>query len=109
MIFDLTIITPYPGSPYYDSSVPHIKGQYVYTCPHNNDKLYSYLLDYTKTSDYYKGVPGEYKAYVYTDYLKENELIKLRDNLEEDVRKKLNIPFNQSSAAKKIREKHGTK
>ncbi len=105
--FDCTIITPYPGSPYYDASVPHsIKGQYVYTSE-NNDKLYSYWLDYTKTSDYYKGIPGEYKAYVYTDYLKENELIKLRDDLESDVRYKLNIPFNHSKASQKYEKSMG--
>lgn len=106
--FDVTIITPYPGSPYYDASVPSEKeGQYVYSCPKNGDKLHSYWLDYTKTSDYYKGIPGEYKAYVYTDYLNETELIKLRDNLESEVRDKLNIPFNQSSAAKKYEKSMG--
>lgn len=104
--FDCTIITPYPGSPYYDNSVPCDNGKYVYTAE-NGDKLYSYLLDYTKTSDYYKGVPGEYKAYIYTDYLEEQELVKLRDDLEINVRNKLNIPFNQSSSTKKYEKSMG--
>ena len=106
--FDATIITPYPGSPYYDAAIPHSKpGEYVYSCPGNNDKLYAHWLDYTKVSDYYKGAIGEYKAYVYTDYLKEEELVKLRDDLETDVRNKLGIPFNPSRAAQKYEKSMG--
>jgi len=106
--FDCTIITPYPGSPYYDNSIQHnIKGQYVYTCPENNDKLYSFWLDYTKTSDYYKGCPGSYQSYVFTDYLKGENLVKLRDYLENDIRNKLNIPFNSSKASQKYEKSMG--
>ena len=106
--FDMTIITPYPGSPYYDSSIPHsIPGHYIFTCPDNQDKLYSHWLDYTKTSDYYKGSPGSYKSYVYSDYLKSEDLVKLRDELEIDVRNKLKIPFNQSHAAQKYEKSMG--
>lgn len=104
--FDCTIITPYPGSPYYDSSIPYKDNKYVYTAE-NGDKLYSYWLDYTKTSDYYKGCPGSYKSYVFTDYLNENQLVTLRDNLESEVRNKLNIPFNQSKAAQKYEKSMG--
>lgn len=104
--FDCTIITPYPGSPYYDNSVPYKDNKYVYTSD-NGDKLYSYWLDYTKTSDYYKGIPHEYKAYVFTDYLDENQLVKLRDDLENDVRNKLNIPFNPSKVAQKYEKSMG--
>lgn len=97
--FDVTIITTYPGSPYYDHALAHPekKGIWVYSCPANNDKLYAQEIDYTETEDYYKGNPnGGYKSFVYTDYLSQDELIKMRDKIEFTVRSKLNIPFNQA-------------
>ena len=101
--FDCTIITPYPGSPYYDESVKGDKpGLYVYTQPKTGDRLYSWEIDYTATADYYKGDPdadGGYKAFVFTDNLSETQLVSLRDKLERDVRSALNIPFNTSRPA----------
>ncbi|MEK7857838.1 MAG: radical SAM protein [Elusimicrobiota bacterium] len=95
--FDVTIITTYPGTPYYDRAVPHPteRDVWVYTFPENGDKLYSYEVDYTQVADYYKGDPeGGYKSYVYTDALSASELVVLRDAVERDVRKILDIPFN---------------
>lgn len=99
--FDCTIITPYPGSPYYDEAVPADKpGLYAYAQPKTGDKLYAWELDYSATASYYKGVPGGgYKSFVYTDYLTAEKLVEMRDWLEADVRKKLNIPFNPGRAA----------
>lgn len=98
--FDCSVITPYPGTPYYDKSVEIGDNVYKYTVAKTGDNLYSKTLDYTTTSNFYKGVPGQnYESYVYTDYLTSNEIVKLRDELEGNVRKALNIPFNQSSAA----------
>lgn len=97
--FDCTIITTYPGTPYYDLAVPHEKesGIWVYTHLKTGDRLYAYELDYASTPDYYKGDPnGGYKSYVYTDYLTAEQIVQLRDNLERKVRLQLNIPFNQS-------------
>jgi anaerobic magnesium-protoporphyrin IX monomethyl ester cyclase len=76
---------------------------WVYTV--NGDRLYSYELDFTTVADYYKGDPeGGYTSYVYTDYLKAEELVALRNFVESDVRHKLGIPFNSSAAA--IRYEH---
>jgi anaerobic magnesium-protoporphyrin IX monomethyl ester cyclase len=100
--FDCTVITPYPGSPYYDEACLHgdLSGVYTYTQPKTGDKLYAWDLDYTETADYYKGDPeGGYKSFVFTDYLKAEELVRLRDWVEKDVRKKLDIPFNPSRSA----------
>jgi hypothetical protein len=98
--FDCTVITPYPGTPYYDKSVEIGDNVYKYTVERTGDNLYSKTLDYTTTSNFYKGVPGQnYESYVYTDYLKSNEIVSMRDDLENRVRKTLNIPFNQSTAA----------
>jgi len=98
--FDVTIITPYPGSPYYDFSVPHPErdGVWVYTT--NEDRLYSYEVDYTKVADYYKGDPdGGYTSFVYTDSLTPEDLVRHRDFVEKDVRQRLGLPFNPAAPA----------
>src|SRR3989344_5638321 len=97
--FDISIITTYPGTPYYDFAVPHaeIDGVWVYTYDKTGDHLFSYEIDHTAIADYYKGIPGEYRAYVYTDHLSAEELVRLRDQVESDVRSRLGIPFNPST------------
>lgn len=100
--FDVTIITTYPGTPYYDYAVPHPDrpGEWVYTYEKTGDKLYAIEVDYTTTADYYKGDPdGGYQSFVYTDHLSRERLVELRDATEKEVREKLNIPFNPSSAS----------
>jgi len=105
--FDVTIITTYPGSPYYDDAVKDKKKRniWVYTYEKTGDKLYSIEIDYTKVADYYKGSPeGGYHSFVYTEHLSADELVKLRDLVEKTARTKLGIPFNPSAAA--IRFEH---
>jgi len=99
--FDVTIITTYPGTPYYDRAVPHPTdaGVWTYTYPKTGDRLHSIDVDYTEVADYYKGDPeGGYQAYVYTDALSAQELVKLRDFVERKIRSELEIPFNPSAA-----------
>lgn len=106
--FDVTIITTYPGTPYYDRATETGPGIWTYTYPKNGDRLHAYELDYNKTADYYKGDPdGGYKAYVYTDHLSSEELVKERDAVEKEVRQILGIPFNQSRAAQKYEHSMG--
>lgn len=92
--FDVTVITPYPGSPYYDLAQPHSDpNTWVYS--YRGDNLYQVAVDYTETADYYKGDPdGGYVAYVYTDELAREDLVTLRDGVEREVRRELGIPFN---------------
>ncbi len=99
--FDLSIITCYPGTPYYDQAVPNGKpGEWVYTFPKTGDRLYQLEVDYAITANYYKGDPdGGYKAYVYTDHLSPEDLVVLRDSVERDVRSRLGIPFNTGAPA----------
>jgi len=99
--FDLTIITTYPGTPYFDQAEPcsHQERLWVYTCPRSGDRLYADELDYLQTSDYYKGDPdGGYRSYVHTDYLSRGELVALREQVESDVRNQLDIPYPTSTA-----------
>lgn len=103
--FDVTIITTYPGTPYYDHAEPHTKGVWAYSCPKSGDKLYADEVDYTLVADYYKGDPdGGYQAFVFTDDLSREDLVRLRDFVERDVRKQLGIQFNTGAAA--IRYEH---
>lgn len=99
--FDVTIITTYPGTPYYDHAVRHPErpGTWVYSAA-NGDRLYALELDYTRTADYYKGDPnGGYQAFVYTDDLSCEALVVERDQVERRVRERLGIPFNPSASA----------
>ncbi|OGF97528.1 hypothetical protein A3H08_00165 [Candidatus Giovannonibacteria bacterium RIFCSPLOWO2_12_FULL_44_32] len=108
--FDVTIITTYPGSPYYDDAVKDKKKRniWVYTYEKTGDKLYSVEIDYTKVADYYKGSPdGGYHSFVYTEHLSADELVKLRDLVEKTVRTKLGIPFNPSSASMRFEHSMG--
>ena len=98
--FDVTVITPYPGSPYYDQALPfegHAKvSQWVYTCK-NGDRLYQEEVNYATDADYYKGDPNDgYVSHVWTDFLSGEDMVHLRNDAERSVREKLNIPFNPS-------------
>ena len=100
--FDCSIITTYPGTLYYDYSAPHdtLTGVWTYTQPQTGDRLHAYDIDFTSTPNYYKGDPeGGYRAYVFTDHLTSEEIVRLRDQIEREVRKTLSIQFNQSRAA----------
>lgn len=99
--FDCTIITTYPGTPYHDLSVPHdtLPGVWTYTARGTGDRLHMRHVNFLTTADYYKGIPGEYKAYVFTDHLSSDGLIAARDEVERQVRAALNIPFNVARAA----------
>lgn len=95
--FDLTTITVYPGTPYYDESV--CIGEPVYRFETNGDVLYSENTDFHRDMQYYKGAPGEYKSYVWTDFISRDRICELRDEVEAEVRAKLGIPYPSAAAA----------
>ncbi|HVE12579.1 MAG TPA: radical SAM protein, partial [Elusimicrobiota bacterium] len=108
--FDVTIITTYPGTPYYDRAepMPGRPGVWVYTFEKTGDRLYSQEVDYTEVADYYKGDPnGGYHSFVWTDHVSAEELVSLRDATERDVRRALNIPFNPGRAAQRYEHSMG--
>ena len=103
--FDMTIITTYPGTPYYDDAKLYNEKEGIWVYEFKGDRLYSYEVDYMQTAKYYKGDPnGGYQSYVYTDALSPEELVRLRDYSEKTAREKLNIPY--PSSAKSIRYEH---
>lgn len=99
--FDMTIITTYPGTPYYDHALKHptMADVWTYTYQKTGDRLHSHEVDFTQVADFYKGKVGDYHSYVYTDHLSAEDMVRLRDGLEAEVRDKLKIPFNSSAAA----------
>ena len=108
--FDCTVITTYPGTPYYDLARPDPveKGVWTYVHKKTGDRLHAYELDHTVTADYYKGDPnGGYTAYVFSDHLAAKEIVALRDEVERDVRSALNIPFNPGSVALRFEHSMG--
>jgi radical SAM superfamily enzyme YgiQ (UPF0313 family) len=105
--FDCTIITTYPGSPYFDDAVK-TGSFYSYEHPKSKDKLYQDDVNYLLEPDYYKGDPnGGYTSHVWTDHLDKKELVVLRDELESTVRKELNIKFNQHGTVIKFEHSMG--
>ena len=105
--FDCTVITTYPGTPYYDEALanPDQPDVWTYTCKRTGDRLHAYDVDFTRVAEYYKGDPdGGYHSYVFTDFLSGAELVEQRNWVERSVREKLNIPFNPGKAS--IRYEH---
>lgn len=108
--FDCTVITTYPGTPYYDEALPHetLPNVWSYTAKHTGDRLHAYDVDYTVVADYYKGDPdGGYTAYVFTDHLTSERIVELRDWVEKDVREQLKIPFNPGAASQRYEHSMG--
>lgn len=99
--FDATVITPYPGSPYFDQALP-VEGRpgvYVYAC-RSGDRLYQEEVNYAQDADYYKGDPEDgYVSHVWTDDLSQEDLVRERNALESGVRAALGVPFNPSRAS----------
>lgn len=98
--FDVTVITTYPGTPYYDEAKPHPDkpGEWVYTYKKTGDRLYAKEVDFSRVAGYYKGDPsGGYQSYVYTDSLKSEEIVLLRDETEQTVRTRLGVPWNKGA------------
>jgi anaerobic magnesium-protoporphyrin IX monomethyl ester cyclase len=95
--FDCTVITTYPGTPYWDNAV--LVEEPVYRYEFNGDALYMENTDPNAEVGYYKGKKGEYKAFVWTDFLTAERLVELRDAVEDEVRAKLGIPYPSGAAA----------
>lgn len=82
---DFTIIAVYPGTSYYDEAVQTSDGFWKYTI--NGDNLYSEEIDCRTTTNYYKGAPDAYNAFIHTDYLSAHDLIVMRYETEKEFGK----------------------
>jgi anaerobic magnesium-protoporphyrin IX monomethyl ester cyclase len=97
--FDVTIITVFPGTPYFDDARETAPGLWAYTDPRNGDRLYAHHVDHLEDVAFYKGIPGSYQSYVYTDHLSAVEMVQARDALESEVRSALQIAYPTTAAA----------
>jgi len=97
--FDVTIITVYPGTPYFDEAIEHQPGIWTYTDARSGDRLHAHHVDHLTDVNFYKGVPGSYQSFVYTDALSPERLCELRDDVERDVRATLGIPYPTATPA----------
>lgn len=100
--FDVTVISVYPGTPLWAERhfVEEINGTRVcrYTRQSKNPRehgatLFFEEVNYAETFMFYKGRPKEYISHVWTPDLSKTDLVHLRDEIEDDVRKALQIPF----------------
>jgi anaerobic magnesium-protoporphyrin IX monomethyl ester cyclase len=94
---DFTVITPYPGSPYSDSAVENGS---VWTFTDFGDSLHIVDMDYAETATYYKGAPGSYQSYVFTDFMSREEIVFARDVAESEYRTRFNVPYYESAASR---------
>lgn len=100
--FDCTVITTYPGTPYYDNAVEDATRPGVWTYAHKKtgDKLHAIDVDFTKEGGYFKGDPkASFTSFTFTDYLQPEEIVELRNQLDKNVREALNMPFTQTKVA----------
>ena len=104
--FDATIITVYPGTPYWDETVETSPQCYTYTAK-NGDRLHGQHVDHLSDVNFYKGIPHAYQSFVHTDYLSADELVTLRDELEDDVRRKLGVAYPTAAAAVQFEKSMG--
>jgi anaerobic magnesium-protoporphyrin IX monomethyl ester cyclase len=96
--FDATVLTIYPGTPYHDEARALVPSVWTYTAK-NGDRLYFRDIDQFTDTPYYKGVPGHYQSFVWTEHLTPANLTWLRDRLEAEVRAQLQIPWPKDAAA----------
>jgi len=95
--FDVTVITVYPGTPYHDSAIE--VAHPIYRFDTFGDSLYFESVDFNKEQAFYKGKPGEYRSYVWTDFISRERLAQMRDEIEDEVRSKLSIPYPTAAEA----------
>jgi radical SAM superfamily enzyme YgiQ (UPF0313 family) len=98
---DVSIITVYPGTPYYNDAVFDKRlNAWTYTAPETGDRLHSLAVNFEETADYYKGDPsGGYRSFVFTDFWKPEDLVNGRDWLEQTIRQELGLPAYPRSPA----------
>lgn len=108
--FDCTSISTYPGTPYWDEAVPHASRDNCWTYTHKTtgDHLHSIDVDYCESVDHYKGRTDDgYHSYCFTDALSGDDIVRLRDDLEKEVREKLGIPPYLSPVAQRYEHSMG--
>ena len=102
--FDLTVFQPYAGCPIWDRAERNngpFSDQFAW---HYNTKyhgevvdpelggLYFNKVDFSTEHGFYKGIPGQYKAFIRTQTVSSEQFVTLRDAIEWEVRDRLGMP-----------------
>jgi radical SAM superfamily enzyme YgiQ (UPF0313 family) len=87
---DITIVSIYPGSYYFDKAIAINKNLLKYTNPETNDFLLIQNIDFLNQSNFYKSKSNEYASYVSTETLSPDQIVKERLLMEKEI-KKLNL------------------
>jgi len=92
--FDVTILSPYPGSIIYDHSKPSKKYKGF---DREWNGLFFKQVDFSSEKSFYKGNPGNYFCNTRTEELTSKDLLRIRDKMEKDIRKQLQLTNNSFS------------
>ncbi len=100
--FDVTVLTPLPGSPIYDWSIPN-GGRFreEFSRVLGDGELYSRRVDFAVTHAPYKTAPGENEVHIRTKTLSAKDLLELRDQVDATVRRKFNVAGYERDAPQK--------
>lgn len=102
--FDLTVFQPYAGCPIWDTAEQNTgefsdEFKWVYETRHKGELvdpeqggLYFNKVDFSTEHGFYKGIPGEYKAFIRTKGISPERYVSLRDDIDSDIREKLGMP-----------------
>lgn len=101
--FDLTLFQPYAGSPIWDRAerntgdfsdefawVYNTRRQGVVVDPEQGG-LYFNKPDFSTEEGFYKGKPGNYKSFIRTKKISPEKFVRLRDEIEWEIRDKLQM------------------
>ncbi len=101
--FDVTVFQPYPGSPIWDRAVRNtgeFSDQYAWKfetvhkgalLDPDQGGLYFNKVNFKTEHGFYKGVPGEYRAFIRTRGVSAERFVELRDEVEYEVRENLGM------------------
>jgi anaerobic magnesium-protoporphyrin IX monomethyl ester cyclase len=88
---NFTIISCLPSAFYYDSALRREDGIWVYTAPETKDRLYSIDVDFHAKPNILNGsLDYGYESTVFTDYLKQEDLVEWHRRFEERFRPSYN-------------------
>ena len=84
---DISIISIYPGSEYFNKSVLE-NGRLKYLSNKTNDVLYIKNIDFLEESNFYKSKSDEYISYVSTETLSYDDIDTQRALIDNEINKK---------------------
>ena len=102
--FDLTVFQPYAGCPIWDRAEKNTgefleQYKWVYKTKFKGEQvdpeyggIYFNKVDFSTEHGFYKGIPGEYKAFIRTKHVPAERFVYLRDQIEYDIRNELGMP-----------------